>query len=46
MIALPAGRYLLRTAVPKGKDQPVGVRIRAAAWTVVTLHYLVPPYME
>jgi hypothetical protein len=46
LIALPPGRYLLQAEVPKAKDQPLPVRVRVASWTVVTLRYLVPPYME
>jgi hypothetical protein len=45
-IALPPGRYLLRAHVPKAKDQPQPVRVRPANWTLITLRYLVPPYME
>jgi hypothetical protein len=30
----------------KPEDQPQPVRVRRAHWTVVTLRYLVPPYME
>jgi hypothetical protein len=45
-IALPAGLYLLRAEVPKTRDQPLRVRVQPAKWTLVTLRYLVPPYME
>jgi len=46
VIPLPPGRYLLRAEVSRAKDQPRAIRIRPATWTVVTLRYLVPPYME
>lgn len=47
-IALRPGRYLLRAEVPNApnaQNQPVRVRVRSSRWTVVTLRYLVPPYM-
>ncbi len=45
-IALAPGTYLLRPQVPKIDAKPVAVSVRPAAWTTVTLSYLVPPYME
>ena len=45
VIALRPGRYLLRAEVPNANDPHVRVRVRSARWTVVTLRYLVPPYM-
>jgi hypothetical protein len=45
VIALRKGRYLLRAEVTT-KDQPQLVRVRTGSWTVVTLRYLIPPYME
>jgi hypothetical protein len=46
VIPLPPGRYVLRVDVPDAKDQPLALRVRPAAWSAVTLHYLVAPYME
>jgi hypothetical protein len=45
-IALSAGGYVLRAAVPKTKDQPLPVRVRTARFTAVTLRYLVSPLMQ
>ncbi len=44
-IALPPGRYVLRAEVAKAKATQTAVSVRAAAWTSVTLRYLIPPYM-
>jgi hypothetical protein len=44
-VALAAGRYLLRVDVPFAKVQPTPVSVSASGWTVITLRYLIPPYM-
>jgi hypothetical protein len=45
-IALAPGRYLLCVTLANVRPEPVALAVRPAAWTVVTLRYLIPPYME
>lgn len=44
---LPAGAYVLRVVVARVREEkPTTVVVRQAAWTSLSLYYLVSPYME